>query len=747
MRGISNKRLQVFAPAIVLSLLICSLDRRGSVRILAIALLLGVGGATARAQQHDLGADAILSYRFFGTEGSSSNGFNQIYDVSYQRQLSDPLHIRLFFRGEGNNANQTFSLVESQSSFWQLQPFVEVDYTLPQIQFIGRYEAVGINSHFSDNVGRKQYVQRGWQTLNWLPLGLPSLTIHGEQFSNTDPTADIDQSQSLVSEAVNYTWRGLTLGQYAAYRTESLPNVGFSQSAVDLQGIGQLQNSYLDGRLSVSAQAVGGLTHLEQTSSSTSGASVPTQVTIVAVSYAHDETPMDSRDAPPVLTPALIDADFKTSAGISLGLDAPSFQNVVLDLGRFVNVDAIRIFVRDSGGNLVPFGGLVRWDVYTTTNGTDWTSIGIANTAFILSLSAYEVTFPKTPLRWVKVVNFGVNSVDTRVTEVQAFFHTAFAAEQTRNTDVHFVTANVNVSGLLTNWLTLSYNGIFDDYTTVQTDRPDFQSQDNDQIVSLEFKPSRVWDLQLRYENRSYNPRGATPDELNGYWGIFQFTPNLNLQTTVEASRVHQNGGLDLTSDTLRVTQYLKFLDALYMTVDGGETKSDSTRELLHTKTTFLDGAVYAQLRRSLRLTLAANLQKTDFSGAGAAITGIASQELRRYYAELYYQPSSKLIVSGRYGYSDVAGLKGTIKSWRLQWYPFAGGTVGIGTIYTEDINSSQLSQRFRQLQVMPTWVVNPHATITLNYNLLTLQNSAVNGIPASTTSQRQFFVSLMLVL
>lgn len=746
MRGISNNRLRVFAPAIVLSLLICSLDRRGGVRILAIAILLGVSASVARAQQ-DLGADAILSYRFFSTDGTSANGFNQIYDVSYQRQLSDPLRIQLFFRGEGNNATQTMSLTESKSSFWRLQPFVEVDYNLPQLQFVGRYESVGINSHFSDAVGRNQYTQRGMETLNWLPDRLPSLMLHGEQFSNQDPMAGLDQTQSLVSEAVSYTWRGLTLGEYGDYRTESLPNNGFSQSAVDLQGVGQLQNTYLEGRLSVSAQAVGGLTHLEQTNTSGEGASVPTQVTIIAASYAHDETPLDSRDAPPVLSPALIDADFKTSAGISLGLDAPSFQNLVLDLGRFVNVDAIRIFVRDSAGNLVPFAGLVRWDVYTTTNGNDWTSIGGAATTFILSLSAYEVTFPKTPLRWVKLVSFGSNSVDTRITEVQAFFHTAFSAEQTQDTDIHFVTANVNVSGQVTNWLTLSYNGIFDDYTTVQTDRPDFESQDNDQILSAEFKPSRVFDLQVRYEDRSYNPRGGTPDKLNGYWGILQFTPNMNLQTTVEASRVRQTNLLDITSDTLRVTQYAKFVDALYMSVDGGQTKSDSTTELLNAKTTFFDGAVYAQLLRSLRLTLAANLLKTDFFGIGAEATGIASQQFRRYYAELYYQPSSKLILSGRYGYSDVAGLAGTIKGWRVQWYPFAGGTVGFGTIYDEDIDTNHFSQRFRRLQIMPTWIVNPHATITLNYNFLSLQNSAVDGAPASTTKAKQFFVTLTLVL
>jgi hypothetical protein len=747
MRGVRSGLLpRVFAPAIVLSLLISSCGRRANARVRAIGLLLIVFASTARAQQ-DLGAQAILSYRFFGIDGSSQNGFDQIYDVQYQRAVTDPLRVQLFFRGEGNKTNQNFGLFETGTSFWRLQPFAEVDYLLPQIQFLGRYEAVGLTSSFSQGSerGRQQFVQRAMETLNWTPDRLPSLVLHGEQFSNRDAAAGIDQTQSLLSQAINYTWRALSVGEFADYRKDDLGTSNFTRTAADVQGFGRLEGTFLGGRGSISGEAVAGLTHLEE--STTSGASAPTQLTIVAASFVHDETPLDARDVSPTATPALIDRDFKTGAGISLGLDAPSFQNIILDMGRFVGVDTVRVFVRDSAGNLVPFGGLVRWDAYTSSNGFDWTSLGTVTTAFIVSLSAYEVAFTKTSLRFVKVVSFGANSVDTRVTEVQAFFHTQFAANETRTTDVRFVTANLNLAGQVTPWLALTYNGIFNDYKTVQPNRPDYASIDNDQILSADIRPSRALDLTVRYEERTVTPTGGTEDRLRTYWGILQFTPNRYLATTVEATRTKEANLLDITTDTLRVTQYARFLDSFYLNFDGGVAKQESATQDLQTKTMFVDGTAYAQLTRAINLLLAANLQRDQYSGSAAAALGLTERTSDRYYAELTYQPSAKLILSGRIGYSSAAGLSGTIKAWRVQWYPFAGGTIGLGTIYDEDVDTNHFSQRFRRLQILPTWIVNRHATLTINYNFLSLQNSGADGVAATETKARQFFVSLTLVL
>jgi hypothetical protein len=745
MRGISSSPLRVFAPASVLGFLISSLDRRLRQALCAAALAIAFT-APALAQQ-DLTGRALLSYQFFGSDGGSQNGFHQIYDAGYQRMISDPLRIQLFFRGEGNNSSQHFGLSESTSSFWRLQPYAEVDYVLPQLQFVGRYDAVHVTSNFSDNSGRDQFVRRGMGTLTWSPDALPSLMLHGEQFSNTDSLAGIDQTQSLVSQAVNYTWKGLTVGEFADYRTFDLNNTGFHRTAADVQLIGQLTGTFFGGHGSVSAQAVAGVTRLEESTTSSTSTSVPTQVSIASASFVHDETPLDSRDAPLAPAPTLIDRDFKTSAAISLGLDAPSFQNLVFDLGRFVGVDMLRIYVRDAAGNPVAFGGLVRWDVYTSSNRLDWTPIADGGTRFIVSISAYEVSFVKTSLRYFKVVSFGANSIETVATEVEAYFHTEFRANETRQTDVRFLTANLNLSGQVAPWLTLTYNGIFNDYKTLQPNRPDYASIDNDQQFSADFAPSHSLDLTLRYERRTVSPTGGQTDTLNGYWGILQYNFNPNLNTTVEASRTHELSALDITADTLRVSQYARFLDSLDLRVDGGVLRTNSAAERLQTKTTFFDGTSYIQLTRSLQLLVAANLLRTDFSGRGAEELGLGRQTIERYYGELVYRPSTKLTLSGRFGYSNAGALSGTIRAYRIEWYPFAGGTIGIGSIYDEDVDANHFSRRFRRLQILPTWQINRHAILTVNYNFLQLQNGATATTPATVSNARQFFVTLTLVL
>jgi len=725
--------------------LIASSDRRLR-RFLCAAALTIAFHATGLAQQ-DYSGRALLSYQFFGTDGGSQDGFHQIYDVGYQRLISDPLHIQLFFRGEGNNSSQHFGLSQSTSSFWRLQPYAEVDYLLPQLQFLGRYDAIHVTSNFSDNTGRDQLVQRAFATLTWSPDALPRLLLHGEQFSNTDAQAGIDQTQSLVSETLDYTWKGLNVGEFADYRTFDLNNTGFRRTAEDVQVFGRLDGTFFGGRGAVSAQAVAGLSRLNEASVSSTGSSVPTQVAIVSVSYVHDETPQDSRDAPPVPMPALIDHDFKTGAGVPLGLGAPSFQNLVFDLGRFVNVDMVRVYVRDSSGNPVEVGGLLRFDVYTSTNRLDWIPLPDNGTRFILSVSAYEVSFVKTSLRYFKVVSFGTNSIETGATEVEAYFHTEFAAGESKQTDVRFLTANLNLSGQVASWLTLTYNGIFNDYKTLQPDRPDYASIDNDQQFSADFAPTRSLDLTLRYELRTVSPTGGQTDTLSGYWGILQYTANPNLSTTVEVNRTHELTALDVTADSLRVSQYARFLDSLDLRVDAGVVRTSSATEFLQTKAKFLDATSYIQLTRSLQLLAAANLQRTEFFGRGAEALGLGRQTIDRYYGELVWRPSSKLMLSGRFGYSNADALSGTIRAYRIEWYPFAGGTIGIGSIYDEDVDSNHFSRRFRRLQILPTWQINPHAALNVNYNFLQLENGATATTPASTTKARQFYVTLTLVL
>jgi phage shock protein A len=161
--------------------------------------------------------------------------------------------------------------------------------------------------------------------------------------------------------------------------------------------------------------------------------------------YSRDDTPLDSRDSPPIGEPKLVDGDLAGRVPINVGPTGLLYQNLIADMGRVVALDMLRVTIRDSSGNLVPTAGLVRWDVFTSVDGLDWIRMPTgAQTNFVFALSAYDVTFEKTSARFFKVVSFGTNSTDAFVTELQAFFHTQIARGETRRTDQRIVSANLN---------------------------------------------------------------------------------------------------------------------------------------------------------------------------------------------------------------------------------------------------------------------------------------------------------------
>jgi hypothetical protein len=701
----------------------------------------------ALCAQQDVSGDAIVSYQLFGTDQLDSSGVHQIYDLRWQRAITDPLRLRLSFRGEGNNGSTDLGLVTTKTTFWQLQPSAEAIYVLPTLQFRGTYDLYDTRSSVSANTHEDhRNLERILGSLTWAPEDLPVLTLQGEDRKQKDDLAGLDQTDRLALQSLTLTRPTFLLGETTIYQTLDLNNTGFSRVTSGIQGQGEYQNAFFGGRLSANAIVQGGIQRIEDRA--TQKSSVPTQVAITGAAVSHDDTPADSRDVPPLFDPQLNDGNIVTSAAVSIGPDGMSFQNLFLDVNHVVGLDQLRVYVRDSSGNQVKTGGLVEWTVYTSINNLDWTPVpGGSSTLFVTTLSAYDVTFPMANSRYFKLVSFGTNSVETLVTEVQAFFHTAFSAGETARTDLKTLTATANLTGQVTRWLTLSYYGQINDYHTSPQGKAEYGSLDQDQIATLEARPTEKIDATLRYEYRRSETGISFAETLSTYWATLQynFTPRWN--ATVEASRITQTDDQDLTTDTLRLHQYARLWDSLDLYVDGGIAKQDYTRTQVEARQVFGTAYTYAQLTRNWRLNFSANYQKTDFSGAGAiGQFGLLETRDSRYYVELYYRPSTKLLLSGRVGYVSGTAVSGMTKTYRVEWYPFAGGTIGLGSIYDEDIETDGFERRFRRVQLLPHWEINRHMSLDLNYSYLTL-GSSVSGQQRSQNHARQFYATLILYL
>jgi hypothetical protein len=307
----------------------------------------------------------------------------------------------------------------------------------------------------------------------------------------------------------------------------------------------------------------------------------------------------------------------------------------------------------------------------------------------------------------------------------------------------------LSASGTPASWLNLSYYGIFNDYKTTNPDSSELASVDNDQILTADFIASPSVDLTLRAENRVVTPSNTTKQTTQSYWGIFTYRYNTNLVTTLEANRTHQTGDFprDVVTTTLRASQYLRLLPTVYFQLDGGVANQNQDQGNFSSHAVFFDGTGAMQLTTSWLLTLNANYSKTRFEGPLAEETGGLEQIASRYYLQLQYRPSSALNLMGRFGVTTVNGTKLQIRGGQVWWYPLAGGTVGIGTIYSEDADVNAEFRRFRTLQITPTWILNPHAVLNLNYNLLQLHQSLTPSSPGTDTTARQFYVTLTLTL
>jgi hypothetical protein len=717
------------------------------VRVLVSAALAGASLVRGNAAaQQDLRGDAIISYQLFGSDQLDSKGLHQIYDVNYQRNLTDPLRLRLSFRGEGNNGSTEIGLATTKLKFWQLQPGGEVSYTLPTIQLHGTYDLYDRRASVDDQQEDRNKLQRITGGISWTPDGLPSFNVFTDQRQQRDVLAGISEDDSSTVQSLSWTRPTFMVGETALYQTQDLNLTGFTRTVSGIQGQAQYQNSFWDGRLTANAYALGGVTRIEDQAGKQT-ASVPTQVVIPNAAVSHDETPSDSRDIPPLPSPALTDGNFTASAGVSLGPDGLSFQNIFLDLQRFTALDEFRVFVRDSGGNFVRVPGLIEWTVYTSINNLDWTPVpGLSSTGFITTQSAYDVTFPQTAARYFKIVSFGTNSVETLVTEIQAFFHTSFNAGETDRTDIRTLSATVTLTGKVTNWLTLSYYGNANDSHTSPTGKADYGSLDHDQIVTLEGKPTDKLTATLRYEYQRGEFGTTFSQTLSGYWATLQYNLTQHTSSSIEASHLSQKNDQDITTDTLRLHEYARLYNSLDVYVDAGVARQNYNTLDVQALQTFLTGYTYAQLTRSLRLNLSANYQVTRFEGSGAlAQFGTLETHVGNYYAELYYRPSSKLLLSGRFGWVTGSRLSGATQTYRAEWYPFAGGTIGFGTIYDDDIETNGFEHRFRRIQFLPRWQINSHAILDLNYSYLTLR-SFVPGLK-TTTSTKQLYVNLTLTL
>lgn len=705
-------------------------------RAAALVALLAAGVA----EGEDLSGRVLFSYQKFDTDVFRTDGFHQTYELRLQRFLVPTLQYRLSFRGERNDGTADFGEGERvKNTFSQLQPGAELFYTLPRLQVQGTYDLLKSTSSNGILAGSERKLERGVGRLFWTPDAFPALTLQAEKRSDSDRGGGISKEETIVFGALDYSWKALKAGASQRYDRVDDGGVGFARRSQESQGHLAYESSFWNHRVNATASALGSTTTLDERATVGGTVLVPTRVAVAQASNAVDDTPLDGRDRPLVPNAALNDGNLNASAGIDIGPGGTVYQNIGVDLQRVVGIDELRIHVRDASGQLVPLGGSVRWDVFTSGDGLTWSPIaGGARTFFNVPLSRYEVTFTSGPSRFFKVVGFFLNSVEARVTEIEAWYHTEVVSGAPKRTRIRLGSASANVTARPIEEVALTYFGLFNSVSQSSTDRPAFTMNDADQVVSLEVTPLRRFHLTGRYERRSMTQSGDYSQTYRAVTGILRYAMNARLDLSLEGTKTDEdNAGILSSTRGLTLHTFFRLLPTLDVSLDAGQQDQTFTTGQPNAHRTFLSGVSIAQLTRALKVTLQASLQRTRYdAGSDDAALPPGSRD-ERYNAEVFFRPSQQLALSSRFGWARGDAVSGLTQRYHLEWYPLPGGALSIGGQYDEDIDP--YSQRTsRRVLVDPRWTINRHAVLNLSYSLL-----EVSGTPSSRT--KIFYTNLTL--
>jgi hypothetical protein len=701
-----------------------------------MAIVVALVFAAPFAAGNDFSTRARIGYEFFDVNGSSRDGLRQTYDLRLDRALTGTSSFRIFFRGDDFRGSATTRSISETMEFRQIQPGAELMINTPRLLAQARGEYVHSQSQ-SGRLESGRSIERAIGSLTWTPDSLPIVRVLGQRNRTKDDAAELALTDDTALVSLLHEWRGIhaTAGEH--YARSADPRIGYDRTSL-LHNLGLgYNNTFLAGRLIVSTDASTQRMRLEETGVGGRPSSVPTPVPIARTLVAIDETPLDSSDITPVLNPALNDGDINSSAGVSLGPDAASFQNLILDISRVDRVDEVRVIVRDDAGNLLRNGGgAISWDAYTSADGRLWTPL-LSSTAFDSALSLYSITFAQTPARWVKVVNFGVHVEPVFVTEMAAYFHTTIEAGETRKGSQASWTGTAAVTYQPVKRLTLFYTGLMSSVRQ-ELAGPLLSTTDVEHFGTAQYD-WRLVSLRGQYKKRDITNRSRGDDAASGLTAFLDFNPTKQLRISLEAGSEDQVlDGTSFTLDTRLINVSAFVIRSVQVTMQAGTQTQEMAIDGTVAHRRFASLSSNVQLSPSVRMLVQGTLQRTQSDSDDPAVLLLGPQRDDRVSADVIWRPGRKLSLSTRVGWFSGQAFSGTTYRYHAEWYPFGEGTVSLAASHDEDIDPI-LNRRATRTVFNPRWAMNRYAAVDINYTAVTSE------LETMSNRQRSLLATLTL--
>ncbi len=686
-----------------------------------------------RAQ--DIGGRALLTYQETHSEDVNTRDFTQNYELRLKKSVTPAFEYRFFIRWQ-----DTMGKIEEEGRPEQrnrgqfLQPSVDFLFNFEPFEFRTGYEFTRTKNRPTPGDDTIQEQKRFFNRLTWRPEGLPSISIQFDRKTNQDRRA-LDTIDTDLNTTADYGYKALKLFYNFRFNQFEDKSIHFTRKNFDNLGSVGYQDNFLGNRLNITANynvnfrkgielaEAGGLTTL------------PVERLPRKGLFVNDDSPLNNTDHPMVETPSLIDRNLTASTGINIGTPGGiSSQNIGVDLGRAFEVSQIHIHVRNSTGGLVPLGGPITWNIYNSSNGVDWPLI-VAGATFLFNqtFSRYEINLPSpVTAQFFKVVNLGVNIVDTLVTEIQTFGSDTFEAGEERAQTTFLQTGNLTTMWKPVEKVTLTYDGFFSKLRDKPENKPTFTTTDWNQGITALLEPFRFLAANLRYQKRKSKPSEGQEQSSDFYSAVFdlRFLQTLTSSFSVSQTSDRIDGEKSVTTSAFLLHNAAKLYKEWDVNLDLTYTRSKNFTESQETDSYGISATSFTRLTKNL----------TWLSNATSQISTVSNptkQKTRtsQVNTEFFYRPSQQLSLSARWGYLHGEEQSGLVQRYRIDWLPFPEGAIQFTGAYSLDRDQTA-DQSQSRLSGIVRWNINRHAYLDFNYTR-TVQKT-VND----TTEVQTFFTT-----
>ncbi|HET6515612.1 MAG TPA: hypothetical protein VFG09_10665 [Thermodesulfovibrionales bacterium] len=678
---------------------------------------------------------------------------DRIFDQRYSLTLTKNIFPNLDFSASGlfqqtNTKTTTSDGGDSDSQTRLIRPYLDLKWGAYPFGADLSYYKTRTEANASGSQKTTLTSESYQGRLEWRPADLPLLNIF---LSHTNTYDEARASENVVADQVSWTSQysqgNLNFRYYGAYldNQDKLRNTEVTNLSNDLRT--DYTKSLFNGRASFYGFYEIAHTNLDTSVGGGGGTSVNIPVFPFQGLSSLTNTPALGALDP---NPFLIDNVTTASAGINIGLPPVGGdtrpRNIGLDFLAATGVNTLFVWIdRDQLPDVI--ANSYSWAVYTSSDNLNWTLImQQASATFIQLSNHFEITFPDTSARYIKVVVSPLSPTVAAsvpsfpdpdkifVTEIQAF--TKQTSSTNRSRSLSSTTQRVNT-----------------DLRVIILERPDLYYDVSYSLVTASaggIRSPSVWTLSnllgLTQPLSSIFTARATVSRQDLKNGNAEKVVNYNWNAAVDAvplstlSQTLTYGGSLLEQPQGSTTQHSLYLSntaQLYTGISaylnaGTFLTSDYTGR--DNKGSTLNFGVTMSPTRKLSLTLSGNLSNSRQSGGGqpSNSTSTSSKDLA-----LSYTPFPSVYFTADWAWQE----NNFVQNYQVDWSPFQGGDLQCSFYYNEVLND-QNNSKSRLIRPYLRLNLRKAGYLTLSYSIIKDSSNAatVGAIQQKSQETQEVF-------